>query len=247
VVGLFCCPSAQALDVDRLAPHDVALLHATLQHLEPFITDKKQDGTANLLSWEELYQALSNEERAFVEAFRALKAETLGATHHYFGESRDPLDLVPLGPQQILKHGTPTLLDPQFLPREVHAAYSAMTDAMERDLGRRLFVESGCRSPAYQLYVFLFYLPKHGYSIRETLRYVALPGYSEHGYPPRQAIDFINEDGINGEENPEEFEALPEYQWLLTHARRFGFHLSYPRDNPDNTAFEPWHWNYEKR
>ena len=26
---------------------------------------------------------------------------------------------------------------------------------------------------------------------------MALPGHSEHGHPPRQAIDFINEDGIN--------------------------------------------------
>jgi len=258
VVGLFFCPGlpasrcsaqagVQALDVDQLTPHDMALLHSTLRRLEPFITAKKRDGTANLLSWEELYQALSDEERAFVEAFRALKAQTLGATHHYFGEVEGPVDLVPLGPQQILNNGTPTLLDPQFLPREVHATYSAMMEAMERDLGRRLLVESGYRSPAYQLYLFLLYLPKHGYSIRETLRYVALPGYSEHGYPLRQAIDFINEHGINGEDNPEEFEVLPEYQWLLEHAHRFGLYLSYPRNNPSNTAFEPWHWHYEKQ
>jgi len=75
-------------------------------------------------------------------------------------------------------------------------------------------------------------------------RYVALPGHSEHGYPPRQAIDFINEEGINGEEIPEEFEALPEYAWLHQHAQRFGFALSYPRDNPHNTVFEPWHWHF---
>jgi len=24
-------------------------------------------------------------------------------------------------------------------------------------------------------------------------------------------------------------------------------YLSYPRNNPSNTAFEPWHWHYEKQ
>ena len=246
VVGLFVSPPANAVNVERLEPHEVVLLEATLHHLEPLITTRKQNGSANLLTWEELQQPLAEEERAFVQACRILKAETLGATSRYFGEVGTPLKLVALGSQRVLKNDEPSVLDPQFLPQDVHDAYQTMMQAMERDLGRRLLVESGYRSPAYQLYLFLFYLPKHGYSIRETNRYVALPGYSEHGYPPRQAIDFINQDGINGEEHPEAFEALPEYQWLLTHAKRFGFVLSYPRDNPSHTAFEPWHWHYER-
>ena len=137
-------------------------------------------------------------------------------------------------------------LDPQYLPRPALAAYRRMMDAMQAELGKRLLVESGYRSGAYQLYLFLFYLPKHGHSIRETNRFVALPGHSEHGYPPRQAIDFINEAGVNGEDHPEEFEALPEYAWLQQHARAFGFFLSYPRDNPYHTSFEPWHWHFEQ-
>ena len=120
-----------------------------------------------------------------------------------------------------------------------------MMAAMQTALGKRLFVESGYRSPAYQLYLFLFYLPKHGDSITETNKFVALPGYSEHGNPHRQAIDFINEEGINGEDHPEEFEALPEYHWLQQHAGKYGFILSYPRDNTSHTSFEPWHWHYE--
>ncbi len=120
-----------------------------------------------------------------------------------------------------------------------------MMEVMESDLGKRLLVESGYRSPAYQLYLFMFYMPKHGYSIRETNRFVALPGYSEHGNPQKQAIDFINAEGVNGEDHPELFEALPEYDWLQKRAQWFGFHLSYPRDNEQHTAFEPWHWRFE--
>ena len=241
------CAPAQALDLDQLQPQDVEQVQAALQHLESLITSKKQDGTANILTWEELYAPLSEDERAFLDAFRSVKAETLGATSHYFGERSGSLDLVAAGPQTILKNGTPSPLDPQYLPRVVSEAYQATMAAMEQDLGKRLLVESGYRSPAYQLYLFLFFLPKHNYSIRETNRHVALPGYSEHGSPLRQAIDFINQEGINGEDHPEEFEALPEYHWLLQHAVSFGFYLSYPRNNPHGTAFEPWHWHYEKQ
>ena len=237
------CP-AEALTVERLTPPEVETLHAILQALEPSITAKKQDGTANLLTWEELYAPLSPDQRVFLDAFRALKAEVLGATAHYFGEA-PPADLVPVGSQQTLKNGTPTPLDPQYLPRPVYEAYRKTMDAMEADLGKRLLVDSGYRSPAYQLYLFLFYMPKHDYSAIETNRFVALPGHSEHGYPPRQAIDFINEEGINGEDHPEEFEALPEYRWLQRRGPEFGFILSYPRDNRYHTSFEPWHWHYE--
>lgn len=185
-----------------------------------------------LLTWEELYQPLTAPERAFLDEFRALNAETLGSTSHYFGEAQGA-PLVPVGPHA------------QTLPQDVRDAYERMMQAMERDLGARLLIESGYRAPAYQLYLFLFYLPTHEHSIRETNRHVALPGYSEHGNPHRQAVDFITPDGVNGEEHPEEFEARPEYAWLQQHAAEFGFYLSYPRGNPHNTAFEPWHWHYE--
>ena len=242
---VFVSPTAAALNIDRLTEEETATLEAVLPALEPSITAKKQDGTAILLTWEALYEPLSPDQRSFLDAFRALKAKDLGATSHYFGELATAPDLVPVGVQEIPKEGKPTPLDPQYLPRQAFEAYGRMMDAMETDLGRRLLVESGYRSPAYQLYLFLFYTPKHGYSVKETNRFVALPGHSEHGYPPRQAIDFINQDGINGEDHPEEFEALPEYAWLQRRAKEFGFAISYPRGNPLNTAFEPWHWHYE--
>ena len=238
---------AWALNVQQLSPPEIEQLHRILEQLEPVIGPKKLDGTAVLLTWDQLYAPLALEDRAFLDGFRALKASELGATSHYFGEPADQAALMPLGHQEVRKAGAPVQLDPQFLPKPVHEAYQRMMQAMEQALGRRLLVESGYRSPAYQLYLFLFYLPKHDYSITETNRFVALPGHSEHGYPPRQAIDFINQDGINGEDQPETFEALPEYGWLQAHAGAYGFALSYPRNNALNTAFEPWHWHYEPR
>jgi LAS superfamily LD-carboxypeptidase LdcB len=243
--GLSLCPPARALDVQRLTPGETDTLHATLAALDPSISERKKDGSAILLTWDELYEPLTPAQRAFLDEFRALRAASLGATSHFFGEPAAAPDLIPVGPQTILREGAARPLDPQYLPRGVLESYQRMMTAMEQALGRRLLVESGYRSPAYQLYLFLFYLPKHDYSVTETNRFVALPGHSEHGHPPRQAIDFINQEGINGEDRPEEFEALPEYRWLQEHAGEFGFHLSYPRDNPHHTAFEPWHWHYE--
>ena len=237
---------AFALNTQRLEPAEIQTLQSVMTALEPSITAAKRDGTANLLTWDALYAPLSPEQRAFLDAFRALKASTLGATSHYFGELAEPPDIVLVGPEAVRKNGAQTPLDPQYLPRTVLAAERQMMEAMQRDLSRRLLVESGYRSPAYQLYLFLYYMPKHAYSITETNKFVALPGHSEHGYPPRQAIDFINQDGINGEDHPEEFEALPEYRWLQDHAKAFGFSLSYPRHNAFNTAFEPWHWHHEE-
>jgi D-alanyl-D-alanine carboxypeptidase len=78
------------------------------------------------------------------------------------------------------------------------------------------------------------------------MRNVALPGYSEHGYPPRQAIDFITADGISF--GPEKvFDETQEYGWLLKNAQKFGFYLSYPKNNKQEMAFEPWHWHYKAR
>ena len=233
--------------MQQLEPEDIARLSRLLDRLEPVVGAMKRDGTAAIMTWEQLYAPLPADEQRFLDEFRALKASTLGATSHYFGELSGDPDLVAVGTQTLRTSFEPAELDPQYLPRPVLEAYQRMMAAMEQDLGRRLLVESGYRSPAYQLYLFLFYLPSHSHSIVETNRFVALPGHSEHGYPPRQAIDFINQDGISGENKPEAFETLPEYRWLQEHASTHGFVLSYPRNNAFNTAFEPWHWHYEPR
>ena len=42
--------------------------------------------------------------------------------------------------------------------------------------------------------------------------------------------------------NEERFARTPEFRWLKKQAGRFGFQLSYPRNNPHGIAYEPWHW-----
>ena len=243
LVAVFGCAQK---NWDVLSDREQKILHRILSHWKTWVPAKEKDGTAPLVTFEELYQGLAGEERQFLDRVRAMDPKkSFGFQGNYLGNETAQVSFKRLGDQWIEKNGTRTLLDPQYLPEKVHAAYREMMRAMQQDLGKKLWVESGYRSPAYQLHTFLDYLPKHHYSLAETGRWIALPGYSEHGAPQHQAIDFINEQGINGEDHVEDFEKLPEYTWLLQHAGQFGFELSYPRDKKGIT-FEPWHWRYER-
>lgn len=63
-------------------------------------------------------------------------------------------------------------------------------------------------------------------------------GYSEHQLGT--AIDFTVKklDGLSLQ-----LEKQPEYEWLANNAYRFGFVLSYPKNN-GYYQFEPWHWRF---
>jgi LAS superfamily LD-carboxypeptidase LdcB len=238
-------PGCQVLNLDGLSDRDIERVKALLAKLEPLIERRRAQQNLATLTFQELYAPLPPDDRKLLARFQNLKAVELNVKIPYQGMAAGNEDLVKITGRKVAGKGKPRELPPQFLPRDVYRQYDVMMAAMHKDLGRRLYVESGYRSSAYQLYLVLFYLKNHKYSIRETVKFVALPGYSEHGSPRRQAIDFINEKGINGEDNPREFEELPEFAWLVKNARRFGFVLSYPKNSPTGITYEPWHWHYE--
>ena len=68
----------------------------------------------------------------------------------------------------------------------------------------------------------------------------APPGYSEHH--TGRAVD-INTPGCEATEEP--FELTDAFRWLVQHAGRFGFTMSYPRGNTHGFIYEPWHWCYQ--
>ncbi|MBW2449567.1 MAG: M15 family metallopeptidase [Deltaproteobacteria bacterium] len=82
---------------------------------------------------------------------------------------------------------------------------------------------------------------KKGIQEAEIFRVSAPPGFSEHH--SGRAID-INTEGYEPLE--EDFENSKAFMWLLKHAARFGFRLSYPRKNKYYIAYEPWHWFHER-
>ena len=128
---------------------------------------------------------------------------------------------------------------PVRLTPRAAAAWRRMVGAAARD-GVALRPISGYRSVARQNRIIRRKLAA-GERIGDILRLVAAPGCSEHhtgraidvGSPEHCALD-------------EDFAKTAEYRWLKRHATRFGFRLSYPRNNPHGIAYEPWHWCWRR-
>ena len=242
---LFAAPVIADPNVNRLSPSDANKVEIILDRFAPVIKERREKNNLASLTLDELYAPLTESQKIFLKNFENLDANTLSVKIPYLGIAAGNEELVTLIGQKIKVSGKFQTLPPQFLPKDVNQSYTQMMAAMQKDLGKHLYVESGYRSITYQLYLFLASLKNHNYSIRETAKFVALPGYSEHGCPRLQAIDFVNEDGIDGQNNPQLFEVLPEYAWLVKNAQKFNFALSYPKDSNDGIAFEPWHWHYK--
>jgi D-alanyl-D-alanine carboxypeptidase len=121
------------------------------------------------------------------------------------------------------------------LAKPAAAAWRQLSAASAAE-GIALLPLSGFRSVARQEEIIRAKLAR-SQPLPEILRTVAAPGYSEHhtGY----AVD------VGTPEDPEleeRFAQTDAFHWLMRHAGRVGFTLSYPRDNPHGIAFEPWHW-----
>ena len=202
---------------------------------------------ARIMSFSELKRTLSSREKKFLREFLKINPRNYGVILPKYGIHLVPRDLVMIrkesapGTKRIITRGV------HYLPDETYRAYRAMNRAMLRDIGKRVFVESGYRSSAYQLVLFLEYLTEDGFDLRKTAKRIAFPGYSEHGAPHAQAIDLITAKREENTVKDPVFEKTKEYEWLLLYAKEYGFTLSYPRGNKWGIAFEPWHWRYAKR
>jgi hypothetical protein len=155
-----------------------------------------------------------------------------------------PPTLVRVEPQPYRYDGEQLQTRVQFVPPAPYRAYRRMARAMEREIGRKLLIESSYRSPTYQALTFLRVLKLLDFDVPRTAQRAAIPGYSEHGTPSQLALDLQNVDGLPSDETPQDFEGTLEYNWLINNALRFKFYMSYPRDNPYGVMFEPWHWRH---
>lgn len=236
-----------ALDTEKLSEDDAVTVREIVRKLSPLVKERRRRGDLVRLTFEELYAPLSLKEQKLLKAFRKIDAEKLGVKIPFRGLATGKEALVAVRGQAIYAYGRKTIqeLPVQYVPPHVYKKYTAMMDAMHKEIGRRLYIQSAYRSSAYQLYLFINYLREQGYSIRKTSRRSALPGYSEHGWPKHQALDLVSLEGIGSSYRTDEFSDLPEYRWLLKNARKFGFVLSYPENSSQGIDFEPWHWRWD--
>tara|TARA_Y100001968_G_scaffold297513_1_gene306643 strand:+ start:40628 stop:41371 length:744 start_codon:yes stop_codon:yes gene_type:complete len=125
--------------------------------------------------------------------------------------------------------------------KEIYADLIQMRNDASKD-GVKLVFLSGFRSIELQEKIFYENKALRNQIAIERARVSAPPGYSEHstGY----AVD-IGDRYMRETDFEVEFENTPAFRWLIKNAARFHFVLSFPKNNPQNVSYEPWHWRYE--
>lgn len=207
--------------MEKLAFLDEKIIGAILEKL-------REERNLKIISFSELYRLLNEFENRLVQSFIKLNPRDFGFNGKFIGVGAIPKNLI-----RINGH---------FLPKQVFLVFWEMNRILEDDIGKRLAIFSGYRSPAYQSIVFLRYLKDNKFDLLRTVKGVAFPGYSEHGDAKNQAIDFCAMGGDSSNIGPANFEKTIEYKWLTQNASKYGFYLSYPEGNRDGIMFEPWHW-----
>jgi D-alanyl-D-alanine carboxypeptidase len=148
-----------------------------------------------------------------------------GARHLPF--YADATDLVSVG---LDIYGRERHLTPRAAERWTTLAAAASAE------GISLLLVSAYRSLEYQRQIFERKL-KAGELLENILKVNVPPGHSEHH--TGRAVDLTTP---GCPPLVEQFETTEAFAWLVRHAERFDFSLSYPRDNPFGVAYEPWHW-----
>ncbi|MEM6400090.1 MAG: M15 family metallopeptidase [Cyanobacteria bacterium P01_D01_bin.116] len=110
-----------------------------------------------------------------------------------------------------------------------------------RKAGVRLTPISGFRSVEEQEKLFFNISRQRNQTPAERASVSAPPGHSEHhtGY----AVD-IGDATVPATNLSTKFENTKAFKWLEANAARYGFELSFPKDNPQGVSYEPWHWRF---
>jgi D-alanyl-D-alanine carboxypeptidase len=123
----------------------------------------------------------------------------------------------------------------QRLTPDTAASWREMLAAALGD-GVTLMIVSGFRSIEYQAGLIRKKIVA-GQEVSEILNVNAAPGFSEHH--SGRAIDIA---APGSRPLTEDFETSVAFAWLEENAAKFGFSMSYPRENPQGFIYEPWHW-----
>ncbi|WP_018299185.1 M15 family metallopeptidase [Fangia hongkongensis] len=124
------------------------------------------------------------------------------------------------------------------MDRETFFAWQRMQQAGLKE-GIYLSIVSAFRSYQYQYDLIQRKLEK-GQLLEDIVKVNVLPGLSEHH--TGRALDLTSSE--EDEVLTESFEQTEAFGWLMENAQKFGFYLSYPRDNDKGVIYEPWHWCY---
>ena len=158
--------------------------------------------------------------------------QELGIPEDYGLDGRKPayeeaVDLVDVGPNLV---GLMQRLTP-----ETAAKWAEMVEAAAID-GVTLLIISGFRGIDYQARLIRKKI-NAGQIVSDILQVNAAPGFSEHH--TGRAFDIATP---GSRPLTEEFEHSEAFRWLTASAARYGFSMTYPRENAYGFIYEPWHW-----
>jgi len=148
---------------------------------------------------------------------------------YFLNENYVPEDLTNIPSDYIYEKGKEIKMHTKAFPYLQSMIVAAKTD------GINLKIISAYRSFGEQSALKNTYTVTYGTGAN---KFSADQGYSEHQLGT--AIDFTTEElGLNFTA----FEKSDAYKWLLDNGYKYGFILSYPKDNA-YYMFEPWHWRF---
>ena len=152
------------------------------------------------------------------------------STVYFLNENYVPASLTEIPPLFRYSDAKALLIESHVLPH-VEAMVSAASSS-----GVTLYAFSAYRSFAEQKALKSEYSMTYGAGTANS--FSADQGYSEHQLGT--ALDFIapGQGGVL-----DGFDATPAYAWMQANAYRYGFTLSYPKNN-GYYVYEPWHWRF---
>ena len=148
----------------------------------------------------------------------------------FLSDTYAPARLVDIPPAYAYIEKKQSQIIPEVLPYLEKMLNQAKTD------GIALYIDSAYRSFSNQRALKGQYVVIYGAGTAN--QFSADQGYSEHQLGT--TIDLITT-GTSG--NLIGFDTTPAYAWVTANAYRYGFVLSYPKDN-GYYMFEPWHWRF---
>ena len=148
----------------------------------------------------------------------------------FLSDTYAPARLVDIPPAYVYRETRSLQIIPEVLPYLQRMLDQAKADGIE------LYVDSAYRSFASQKSLKGHYTVTYGAGTAHQFS-------AEQGSPEHQlgtTVDLITT-GTGGELVG--FDTKPAYAWATANAHRYGFVLSYPKNN-GYYMFEPWHWRF---
>ena len=156
--------------------------------------------------------------------------------YHKLPDGYEPVDLTPTPNACVIGEDYSCKSEPQYLVKEVAEAFEKLVEAGKQE-GINIKAIASYRSFAYQKNLYDYYANTEGKDYAD--QYYARPGQSEHNSGLAVDVTLDNE-------NFNEIEKSPHYQWLLDHINAYGFILRYEEDKVPVTGYnyESWHLRY---